>query len=144
METRNIEKYKVFHVNTEHYKNSPILTMQRMLYKTQWKATIITFVITVCLWNCNIPSQIKSLSRSLSLTLVSCVANEKAMLFQLLGIFFVFIWRKMSRHITWFLLSHLIIAMKGKQNKKAPQTVLSWPRWAMKIYGHKQKMFSLA
>ena len=34
METRNIEKYKVFHANTERYKNSPILTMQRMLNQT--------------------------------------------------------------------------------------------------------------
>ena len=34
METRNIEKYRVFHANTERYKNSPILTMQRMLNQT--------------------------------------------------------------------------------------------------------------
>ena len=31
METRKLEKYAVFHANTERYKNSPILTMQRML-----------------------------------------------------------------------------------------------------------------
>ena len=35
METRNIDKYKVFHANTERYKNSPILTMQRMLNEPQ-------------------------------------------------------------------------------------------------------------
>ena len=35
METRNIDKYKVFHANTGHYKNSPILTMQRMLNEPQ-------------------------------------------------------------------------------------------------------------
>ena len=34
METRKLEKYKVFHANTERYKNSPILTMQRMLNET--------------------------------------------------------------------------------------------------------------
>ena len=34
METRKIEKYTVFHANTERYKNSPILTMQRMLNQT--------------------------------------------------------------------------------------------------------------
>ena len=35
METRNIDKYKVFHANTERYKNSPIFTMQRMLNEPQ-------------------------------------------------------------------------------------------------------------
>ena len=34
METRKLDKYKVFHANTERYKNSPILTMQRMLNRT--------------------------------------------------------------------------------------------------------------
>ena len=34
MENRKIEKYQVFHANTERYKNSPILTMQRMLNET--------------------------------------------------------------------------------------------------------------
>ena len=31
METRSAEKYKVFHANTERFRNSPILSMQRML-----------------------------------------------------------------------------------------------------------------
>ena len=32
---RNKERYKVFHANTERFKNSPILTMQRMLNKVE-------------------------------------------------------------------------------------------------------------
>jgi hypothetical protein len=35
MKTRNKGRYKVFHANTERFKNSPILTMQRMLNKVE-------------------------------------------------------------------------------------------------------------
>ena len=31
METRTAEKYKVLHANTERFRNSPIISMQRML-----------------------------------------------------------------------------------------------------------------
>ena len=33
MKTRRKNKYKIFHANTERFKNSPVLTMQRMLNK---------------------------------------------------------------------------------------------------------------
>ena len=35
MKTRNKGKFRIFHANTERYKKSPILTMQRMLNRTQ-------------------------------------------------------------------------------------------------------------
>ena len=37
MKTRNKGKFRIFHANTERYKKSPILTMQRMLNRTQNK-----------------------------------------------------------------------------------------------------------
>ena len=51
MRTRNKGRYKVFHASTKHFRNSPILTMQRMLKKLKSKHKKwlwVTYNITVC------------------------------------------------------------------------------------------------
>ena len=35
MKTRSKDKYKITHANTERFKNSPVLTMQRMLNREE-------------------------------------------------------------------------------------------------------------
>ena len=38
MKKRNKGKFRIFHANTERFKNSPILTMQRMLNRAESKS----------------------------------------------------------------------------------------------------------